>query len=262
METARAILHILRPYSSLLAFLAIVVPVFTRSSHLIPSLQKALPLLLVSFCTFIVNDLDDIEKDGINHPDRPFPSGQLKPMVGALLYYICLAAALLTIRFWIDADQIAFWYYVLLIVVISYHYVVEFLPAIKPAYVAAASTLPVVILIAYYPTETSLYRVGLAVFFFVLGRELCKDLPDRPGDPDSPLHRISPVKVAISAFVFQLIGLLLLSLLIRNVADLLVVSLMFFLLVLSFVHWFRLGRTTSATALMKAVIFCGLYFLI
>lgn len=243
-------------------FLSVLVPVFARTKDIGASLGKALPLLLVSMCTFIINDLEDIEKDKFNHPERPLPSGQVKPAFVAILYYVCLASALITIRSYVTASHIAFWYYLLLTVSISYGNVVEFLSSFKSAYVAAAVSIPVVILVSYYPQEVKLYSIAAAVFVCTLGRELCMDLRDRPGDPVSFLHRIESKRIAWFAFGSQSVGLFLVALQIEGATDLLVVLAMTLLFALSYLCWFKLARLKSATALMKAVIFLGLYFLI
>jgi geranylgeranylglycerol-phosphate geranylgeranyltransferase len=262
VRLANAVLQMARPYSSLLTFLSILVPVWARTDDLSLSLREAAPLLFVSICTFLINDLDDIEKDKINHPERPLPSGYVSPVFVAILYYTCLALALFTTRFCIDSSSAAFLYYLLLTMCISYGYVVEYLPGVKALYVAAASSIPVLILVAYFPNDIKLYRVAVALFSFMLGRELCKDLLDRPGDPISFLHNIEPQRIATFAFAAQGAGLILLSL--RIVARFAIVDLllMIALLVLSYLCWFTFGRQRSATALMKVVIFLGLYFLL
>lgn len=262
MRLIRATLQLLRLDSSLLAFLSILIPVFVRTKDLSESFQKAMPLLFVSMCTFIINDLDDIEKDRTSHPERPLPRGYVKPAFVAALYYACLALALFTTRAYIKDGYIAFWYYLLLTTGISYSYVVEYLPGLKPAYVAGASSIPLVILATYYPHETGLYLVGAALFVFMLGRELCMDVRDRPGDPSSFLHAIDPKRMATFAFALQAAGLILVSLQLAKLLDLLNLFAMTLLLALAYVYWFRLGRLKVATGLMKVVVFLGLYFLV
>lgn len=262
MGLPRAILRIVRPPSSSIAFLSVLLPLLARTNDLRFSLPKALPLLFGSMCTFIVNDLDDIEKDRINHPDRPLPSGELNPAFVAILYYCCLASALLAIRFGVGTNPISFLYYLGLVVAISYRYVVEYLPAIKPIYVALASSGPVIVIVQYYPQETDLYAVAVAVFLCVLGRELCKDLPDRPGDPVSLLHRLEPRRVALISGGCQTAGIALMSLRVETILGLLNVLLMALLVVLSYIFWLRWNRLTTALGLMKGTIFLGLFFLI
>lgn len=262
MQLAKVVLRLVRPYSSLLAFLSILIPVFVRTADIALSLTRAAPLLFVSMCTFLSNDLDDIEKDKINHPDRPLPGGHLTPAFVTILYYICLALALFTTRHLAISSHISFLYYLLLILCISYHYVVEYLPGFKPIYVAAASSIPVIILVAYYPNETALYRVAIALFAFMLGREVCKDLLDRAGDPVSFLHRIPVTRMAMFAFSSQAIGLILLTPQVVDAYRFIDLASMTTLLAAAYYFWFHLERRVVAIALMKLSIFLGLYFLL
>jgi geranylgeranylglycerol-phosphate geranylgeranyltransferase len=213
-------------------------------------------------CTFITNDLDDIEKDKVNHPDRPLPSGNLAPTFVAVFYYFCLAMALFTTRHFVVATHVAFLYYLLLILCISYHYIVEYLPTIKAIYVAAASSVPLLILVAHYPNETALYWIAVALFAVMLGREMCKDLLDRAGDPVSFLHRIPEAVMATLAFALQALGLALLTPLVNDLKHFIGLVTMTALLALSGFLWFHLQRRVAATGLMKLVIFLGLYFLL
>lgn len=262
MRLVRAALQLLRLDSSLLASLSVLLPTLAKTRQLTISLERAAPLLFIMMCTFILNDLDDSEKDKINHPERPLPSGQVTPSLVALLYYVSLALALLAVRFYVTSHYVAFWYYLFLTLAISYHYVVEYLPGFKSTYVAGVVSIPVIIVLAYFPHETHLYAIAAAVFAFTLGRELCMDIRDRPGDPVSFIHRFAPRKIAILAFILQGSSLLLLALQVRGRLDVIVLSVMLGVLMLSCVCWFRWARLILATALMKGVIYLGLYFLL
>jgi geranylgeranylglycerol-phosphate geranylgeranyltransferase len=173
--------------SGVLAFLCLFIPVYARSHDLAVSAGRAIPLLFICMCTFIANDLDDLERDLINHPDRPLPGRRLTPTAAGVLYFVCLALALFTTRYLVD-QRIAFWYYGLATASISYGYVVEYLPSIKALYVAAAISIPIWIVATSYPDERRLYVLAAAGFFFALGRELCMDIDDRPGDVASMIH--------------------------------------------------------------------------
>jgi 4-hydroxybenzoate polyprenyltransferase len=235
-------------------------PLFARTGNLKLALARAVPLLFIAMCTFIINDLDDVERDRINHPARPLPRGEVKPEFVVGLYFVCLALALFTTRFCVPAS-VAFWYYTVLLMSISYGYVVEYLSIIKPWYVAAASSIPIVILLRYYPQESALYRVGVALFVFMLGRELCKDVVDRPGDPTSPLHRVPADRVARLAFASEVVGLLLLVPGATHALPAIDLLIMTALLALAYLCWFKWHRTARAVGIMKVVIFLGLYFL-
>jgi hypothetical protein len=159
-------------------------------------------------------------------------------------------------------NHVAFLYYAGLTIAISYSYIVEYLPALKAPYVAAASMLPVLILVGYYPNERQLYRIAGAVFLSVLGRELCKDILDRRGDAASPLHRINERALAVTAFGSQAIAILVVSLRLQTAAGAGAVVLMSGALAAAAICWFRLGKHHTATAWMKTVVLFGLFFLI
>lgn len=261
MVFLRAILRLMRLSSSLLGALAIFLALLARTNNPSLSLGKAIPLFFIAVCTFIANDLDDLERDQVNHPERPLPARHLTPEFAAVLYFVSLALALFSTRYFVTQD-IAFWYYGLTTLSISYGYIVECLPSLKTPYVAAASAIPVLIIARSYPDEQRLYVVAGAVFLFTLGREICGVIQDRAGDPPSYLHRFKPATLALGSFLVQAIGLLLLATQIHKVGEIACLFVMTFLLVLAGVYWFKLASYRQAALLMKIQLFVGLYFLI
>lgn len=261
MQILRAVLRLTRLDSSLLGFLAIFLPLSVRTRDLGLSLSKAIPLLFISMCTFIANDLDDIEKDRVNHPERPLPSRHLTPTAAVVLYFVCLALALFSTKHYV-APNSAFLYYALISLSISYGYIVECIPSLKAPYVATASSIPVLIVATSYPDEPRLCIIAASVFFFILGREMCMDIKDRPGDAKSFMGRFKPIPLAVAAFSVQAMGLLLLVTQVRmpgEVVGFLVITSLF---VLSGVYWFKFVRYRMAIILMKLSFFVGLYFLL
>lgn len=260
MSIARAILTLTRFDSCFLAFLAVFVPVLTRSGNLSLSFSQALPLLFIAMCTYIANDLDDIERDRVNHPLRPLPNSELSTTFAAILYFLCLALALLTIRLSIEGPP-AFVFYTLLTVSISYAYIVDWLPALKSIYVAAAITIPIVIVTVFYPSEGRLRVLAAAVFLLNWGRELCKDIVDRSGDKVSFMHRLPARRVAIFAFMLQGVALALLLTEIIVPYEPAVMLVMITIFTYSCRLWFAHGEQ-KAIVLMKLQLFVGLYFLL
>lgn len=260
MLILHALVRLTRIDSSLLGFLAIFLPLLVRSNDLAFSLGKAIPLLLICMCTFIANDLDDVERDQVNHPDRPLPAHQLTTTIAVILYFTFLGSALFLTRHFVG-PRIAFWYYALIALSISYGYIVDWLPSLKAPYVAVASATPVLIVMAFYPDETRLYVVAGSVFLLTLGRELCMNIKDRAGDAISFMNTVGPRPLAFAAFSLQTMGLILLAIQTRNlggVADLLAMT---SLLLLASACWFKLARYRVAIILMKLQFFVGLYFL-
>lgn len=179
MQRVWALLQISRIDSAIIGSLGIFVPNYFRTRDASLSLGRAVPVLFICMCAFIANDLDDLERDKVNHPKRPLPTGRLTTTVAAGSYFICLGVSLLTIRHFID-PRTAFWYYALMAMCISYTYVVEWIPLLKAPYVAAAISLPVVIVVGCFPQEKRLYLVATSAFFLGLARELCMDIDAGP----------------------------------------------------------------------------------
>lgn len=260
MVFLRAIVRLTRLSTSLLSALAIFLPLLVRTKNLGLSVGKAIPLFFIAICTFIANDLDDLERDRVNHPDRPLPAGHLTPKVATILYFVSLAFGLFSTKYFV-AQDIAFWYYGLFILSISYGYIVDCLPSIKAPYVAAAISIPVLIIARSYPNEPRLYVIAGSVFLFALGREICGDILDRPGDAVSYMHRFKPASLALVSFLAQVLGLLLLATQIRKLGEIVDLLAMTFLLALAGVCWFKLARYRQAILIMKIQLFVGLYFL-
>jgi geranylgeranylglycerol-phosphate geranylgeranyltransferase len=245
----------------MLGFVAIFVPLLVRTSDWRISLGRAIPVLFICVCTFIGNDLDDVERDRVNHPERPLPTGDLSAAVAGIMYFTSLSLALFATRHYVT-QGIAFWYYGLIAISISYGYVVECFPSLKAPYVAAVSSIPVLIVAAWYPAEGRLYFVAGSVFLVSLGREICMDITDRVGDSISFMHRFEPRKLALVAFFIEAMGLLLLLVQIGKPRDIFVLIGTIALLALAAVYWFKFASYNRADLLMKMQLVLGLYFLL
>jgi 4-hydroxybenzoate polyprenyltransferase len=132
----------------------------------------------------------------------------------------------------------------------------------KAPYVAAANTIPIMIVVASYPHEAVLQFVALSTFFHTLGREICMDIEDRAGDTFSFMHRFQPVPLATVAFFLAGISLFLLMTQARHSRDVAALIAMALLLILAVVYWFKVGNYKSATTIMKIQYFIGLCFLL
>lgn len=210
-------------------------------------------------CTFIANDLNDFEKDLINHPDRPLPSKAIKPWVAATLYFLVLG-----IGFFLTRDQIeepvAFFYYALFIASISYSLVTDHLPVIKAPYVAVAGAAPILIATAWYP-ETGLIILAVSAFLITLGREICMDIQDRPGDVQSVISNFDSRLVSYLGMGFQAGGILLLVTQVSSLVKLIVLLAMLCIFTFAVNLWTRTNRRMSIY-LMKCIYLAGLYFLL
>jgi 4-hydroxybenzoate polyprenyltransferase len=259
--TLRALLQLTRLGTSLLGFVTIFLPLLVRTRDLRISLGRSIPLLFICVCTFIANDLDDVERDRVNHPERPLPAGHLAPAVAGVMYFTSLFLALFSTKYYVT-EGIAFWYYGLAAISISYGYVIECFPGFKAPYVAVVSSVPVLIVVAWYPEEVRLYFLAVSVFLVSLGREICMDITDRAGDAVSFMHRIKPQPLALFGFCLDAAALLLLVVQVRKLRDVAALLGTVALLAIAAVYWFKLASYNRATFLMKMQLLVGLYFLI
>lgn len=260
MPILHAILRLIRLDGSLLIFFSIFIPLLARTKELSESLGRAIPFLFTAMCTFVANDLDDLERDKVNHPERPLPAGKVTVAFAVVLYFTCLALALFSTKYYVE-QGVDFWYYGLISLSISYVYIVNGLPGLKTLYVATALTIPILMMATLYPDEPRLYVLAGAGFLTILGREICMDIQDRAGDVVSFMHRIHPKPLAIVAFSLQTVGLLLVTTQIRGLADTIAVLAMITVYVVSCLCWFKLGREKLAILLMKIQFFVGLFLL-
>lgn len=263
MKALLGTIELLRPSSSLLLFAMLFVPLSIQSHDVVESFERAVPLLLIAMCSFIANDLDDINTDAVNHPRRPLPSRSVSPLVAAVAYFISLAAALAATRATIP-KSVAFFYYLTIVMTLSYRYVVAFLSIIKAPYAASVIAIPAVIVGRYNSDSPRFHVVAFAVFAFTLGRELCMDVVDRPGDILSVTHQIKPNAIAALAFLLQIVSL---TLVLRSrssvdlVAIMVTVSIVI-LLISAAICWFGLQRHEASVDIMKFQLLLGLYYLV
>ncbi len=256
----RAMLRLTRLGTSLLGFVAIFLPLLVRTNDLRMSLGRAIPLLFTCASTFIANDLDDVERDRVNHPGRPLPAGHLTPAVAGIMYFACLSLAVFSTKYYVT-PSVAFWYYTFMVISISYGYTVACFPSLKPPHVATAGSILVLIVAAWYPNERRLYIVAGSLFLITLGREICLDIRDRRGDAVTFMHRFNPMALGLVGFCLEASGLLLLVVQLRKPQDVAALLGMALLLALAAFYWFKFASYRRATLIMKMQFVVGLYFL-
>ena len=127
--------RLIRLDTSILTACIVFVPYIIRGERIVHAAQKALPILLTCMCCFVLNDIHDLEKDGINHPHRPLPAGAISERGAMGIYFLFMASTLLSIFAYIDQEQY-YIYLLCLIVFTNYNHVVSDFPLIKNFYVA------------------------------------------------------------------------------------------------------------------------------
>lgn len=261
MVTLRAILQISRIEGSFIAFLAVFLPIYASTGHLSGSVEMAIPVLFICICAFIANDLDDMEKDCINHPTRPLPRGYLSPTFAAVLFFTSLGIALLLTSSYVEL-RTAWVYYLFTIFMISYRFIVEYLPTAKAFFIAGVAVFPVLIIAPVYPDKLRLYIFAGATFFHVLGREICMNVLDRHGDPRSFFHRFTDKSQAIVAFANMAVSVMLLATLVVSQEHIFIFAVFTILLAMAGFYWFGRSEFERAVSITKIQMLVGLLFLI
>lgn len=261
MNRLGAVFQLIRLDSSLLGSIFIFLPLYSRTGDLSLSIKKSIPLLFIYICTFIANDLDDFEKDCVNHPNRPLPKKIISPILAAIFYFISLSITLFSTKLFIRQEYV-FWYYAIMVLAISYHYIIEYLSSLKAIYVATTISLSIFLIANMYPKEKSLILLGIVSFLFVLGRELCMDIIDRVGDAPSYWHRLNPRNIAKSSFFVQIMGLFILPFQFHNIYDIAVIFLMCVFQCIFMWLWLYRNKYKIAIVVMKIQFFVGAYFLL
>ena len=159
---------------------------------------------LICLMIYATNDLNDIEKDQENHPERAIPSGTLTPAQGALFFFITLGVTLLWIRLFIPGRS-AFVYLCGIIIGINYSYVVSFLWPLKNVYVALKAVLPLFLLWQITSPAHPLFNIATATALYVVGAEILSDVNDLQGDSITPAKWMGRYAASIG-FAFQLAG--------------------------------------------------------
>ena len=170
-----------RTSSSALAFLTILVPAYVHTEEIWFSIGLAAPIFPMSMCTFILNDINDVERDCVNHPDRPLPARDISIFTAAVVYILLFVVSLTSVRALVP-ESTHYVYLVGFLLAVNYSTIVNNLPLLKNPYAAAATTTPILVVnSAIAPPPISL-MIWLAVFLFIWGRELLMDVEDMAGD--------------------------------------------------------------------------------
>jgi geranylgeranylglycerol-phosphate geranylgeranyltransferase len=249
-----------RTGSSALAFLTILLPTYVHSQELWLSLGLAAPIFPMSMCTFILNDINDIERDRVNHPDRPLPSESVSMHSAAVIYVVLFVLSLAAVRMLVPTPA----HYVYLgglLLALNYSTVVNNLPLLKNPYAAATATTPILIVNSGITPSPISWPIWAAVLLFIWGREALMDIQDMAGDGLTWPKVVGRDRTAYLACTLQGAAFLILSISATTLPRL--ISLAAILTLAAIIAlWWRKGSRQSAIALMKAQLVLALVFLI
>lgn len=180
-----------RPLTSLMIGLAVLASALIGVGRDVD--VYALPIFLGFAVAFLfglagnaINDYFDYENDKINHPERPIPSGKLKPEQ-ALFFSIFFFAVSLILSFYLSSIV---GYGALLVVVIALASQVAYEWRFKHEKIIGNVIIGTQTALAFVFGGVVVGKTGMtgiiavAVFLSIVGREIVKDIEDVKGDKD------------------------------------------------------------------------------
>ncbi|MGC8565206.1 MAG: UbiA family prenyltransferase [Thermoplasmata archaeon] len=175
-------IQIIRPVNAIMSGVSVIIVTIAIGKNLFDYLV-ALGFIITFFTTAggnVLNDYFDREVDLINHPERPIPSGKIKPsnalIYGGFLFSISLFFSIFTglIPFIID----------IIAIILLYTYEAK----TKNLGLYGNLTISTLLLMLFifsgsiFNSYNLPFILGIMAFFATLGREITKDVEDMAGD--------------------------------------------------------------------------------
>lgn len=255
-----SVVRLSRADGALLAFALFFLPCYLHSKDAWQSALIAAPIFLMTLCTFILNSINDVERDRINHPHRPIPNGSITLAAATIIYFVLFLMTVSLIWTGIS-PQFHYYYLGAFILAINYNTVVNNLPAAKNIYGAAGHALPVLLANAVCGGEAVPVLLAPSVFFFTLGREVLMDLRDIRGDGPTLVKSVPRRVVMTAAFASQAAGILFLGACVTNGPEAMAFAFIGITFTALAVAGFRSVSISTIVALMRVQFVLGLVFL-
>jgi geranylgeranylglycerol-phosphate geranylgeranyltransferase len=215
INNIKSFLTIIRPFvSSISGFIATVVYFQTTNKF---QIQPAIFLFFIVFLTtaygFVLNDYFDIEKDKIDHKNRPLPSGKISPK-NALLLSVLFATLSLFFSIFIGIEGL-----IINILTISllgiYSKINNKYGVLANIITATISSFVLIIGMSVGSFSWIIFYLSFATFFLILGREIILDIRDLNSDraigkESYPLKHGIKKSVNMAILLFSITSLILL----------------------------------------------------
>jgi 4-hydroxybenzoate polyprenyltransferase len=190
-----ALLAVTRAVTSLLIGGAIGIVLLSDGVSLLVATLRALPLTLAAMGGFAVNDYFDKDRDYINRPYRPIPSGRISSATALWLGAgLLLLSGVLGVLVTTSTRECLI-VFAGIFGATSYNLIVKCATCLKNVWTGALCSLPVV----WFAIDGRLSgRIVVAVLIYVTGRELLMDIVDLPGDRANGILTI-PARIGLRA---------------------------------------------------------------
>lgn len=200
------ILKLIRFEKTFLSAFSVFLPAFVKTRNINLSLAYSIPVFTTIALGFIINDINDIERDTVNNPERVLPQKLITSEFAIMVYYFLLLATLITIKFFMPLSSV-FVFMLYLVLIINYNYLVDSFPYLKNFYVLVISTVHLSIIFLVIPVN---WFFAGCIILNILCQEVLLDLRDLKGDGKT-LPKILGRKLTLRLLLFlQFLQLLLL----------------------------------------------------
>ncbi len=173
-----AIAKLIRIEKSISNSLSIFFPLIYITRNISFSLNYSIPIFFMFAAAFVINDINDLEKDKINHSNRALPKNDISINMAIILYYFFLAGALLSIKLTVPFNYV-FIYLLYIVLITNYDYLNMGYPYLKNLYVVLVFSIHFAILYLIIPINIFIL-IGLVIN--ILCKEIYMDIRDIKGD--------------------------------------------------------------------------------
>lgn len=200
------IVKLIRFEKSLLSAFSVFLPVLLYTKDINLSLEYSIPIFTIVAAGFIINDINDIERDLVNNPNRVLPQKSITTGFAVFLYYFLLLITLVIIKFFIPLRSV-FVFMLYLVLIINYNYLVNSFPYLKNLYVLIVTGVHLSIIFLLVPLN--LFFFG-CIILNILSQEILLDLRDLQGDGNTFPKIVGKKATVCIVALLQILQLLLL----------------------------------------------------
>lgn len=202
-----SIAKLLRIEKCFFSAFSIFLPAFHYTKDLNLSLAYSIPVFTIVASGFVINDINDLERDHVNNPERVLPRKSITIDFAIIIYFLLLISTLVIIKFFIPFRYV-FVFMVYLVSITNYNYLVNSFPYFKNLYVVVVTGVHLFIIFLLVPFN--MFFSG-CIILNILSQELLLDLRDLKGDGNT-FPKIVGNKATIQiAILLQVLQLLILT---------------------------------------------------
>src|SRR5437868_509883 len=173
-----SVARLIRIEKCLLSDLSVLLPAYQKTKELGLSLAYSIPIFAVVASGFIINDINDVERDFVNNPERVLPQKSISLNFAVALYFFFILTTLVVVKFLIPFHYI-FIFMLYLVLITNYNYLVNSFPYLKNLYVVIVTGVHLSIIFLLIPFNLYFF---VCIMLNILSQEMLLDLRDLKGD--------------------------------------------------------------------------------